>query len=109
MVTAAAARPWQVLDSGSRYVSWSPDGTWIASLNQDPGDSRQGLSTLVAVPTLDLGVEVEVAGLRCGKCGVWRCARPHAVWYRKRVTDLSTGDVFEKLPIQRVIFRADRG
>jgi len=25
------------------------------------------------------------------------------VWYRDRVVDLSTGDVFEKLPIQRVI------
>ena len=48
--------------------------------------------------------EVEAAGLRCGRCGAGRCARRHAVWYRKRVTDLSTGDVFEKFPILRVVF-----
>ena len=53
---------------------------------------------------LDLAQEVEAAGLRCGKCGVGRCARGHDVWHRKRVTDLSTGDVFEKLPIRRVVF-----
>lgn len=53
---------------------------------------------------LDLGPEIEAAGLRCGRCGTGRCARTHSIWYRKWVTDLSTGDVFEQLPIQRVLF-----
>lgn len=53
---------------------------------------------------LDLGREVEAAGLRCGTCGSGSCAVAHDVWYRERVVDLSTGDVFEKLPIQRVQF-----
>lgn len=48
--------------------------------------------------------EVGAAGLRCGKCGVGACARRHSIWHRKRVIDLSTGDVFEKLPIVRVVF-----
>ncbi len=47
---------------------------------------------------------VESSGLRCGKCGTSHCARLHAVRYRKRITDLVTGAIFENLPIRRVIF-----
>ncbi len=53
---------------------------------------------------LDLAPLVEAAGLRCGRCGDGRCARRHDLWYRKRVTDLSTGEVFENLPILRAVF-----
>ncbi len=52
----------------------------------------------------EMGPMVEASGLRCGKCGSGRCARRHAVRYRKRITDLSTGKVFENLPILRVVF-----
>jgi len=47
---------------------------------------------------------VEESGLRCGKCGDGRCARPHEIRFRKRIVDLSTGEVFEHLPIRRIIF-----
>ena len=40
----------------------------------------------------------------CPTCHTVHCARPHAKWYRKRVQDLSTGDVFEQVPILRVVF-----
>lgn len=40
----------------------------------------------------------------CTRCASGRCARPHAWRWRKRVTDLSTGDVFERIRIRRVIF-----
>lgn len=52
----------------------------------------------------DLGPLVEASGLRCGRCGDGRCARPHGVRLRKRITDLSTGEVFEHLPIRRLLF-----
>lgn len=54
--------------------------------------------------TEDLGSLVEASGRRCGKCRASRCARPHAVRFRKRITDLVTGEVFENLPIRRVLF-----
>ena len=54
--------------------------------------------------TEDLGPLVEASGRRCGKCKAWRCFRPHAVRYRKLITDLTTGEVFRNLPIRRVIF-----
>lgn len=44
------------------------------------------------------------SGIQCPRCGAGACARRHAWRYRKRVTDLSTGAVFEKLPILRVRF-----
>jgi hypothetical protein len=47
---------------------------------------------------------VEEAGLRCPRCGSAACVRPHGRRYRKRVTELSTGEVFEQLPILRVRF-----
>ena len=53
---------------------------------------------------VDLGALVEACGLRCGKCGTSRCARPHAVRFRKLITDLVTGEVFQNLPIRRVLF-----
>jgi hypothetical protein len=40
----------------------------------------------------------------CPACQTTRCARLHAKWYRKRVQDLSTGDVFEQVPILRALF-----
>ncbi len=52
----------------------------------------------------DLGPVVEASGLRCERCGDGRCARRHARRYRKRIVDLSTGEVFENLPILRVVF-----
>lgn len=54
--------------------------------------------------SLDLAAAVEASGLRCEKCGDGGCARRHAVRSRKRVTDLTTGEVFENLPIVRVVF-----
>jgi len=50
------------------------------------------------------GVLVRESGRVCPGCRTARCARPHAWWYRKRVQDLSTGDVFEDIPIRRVLF-----
>jgi len=47
---------------------------------------------------------VDEAGLRCPRCGSARCVRPHGRRYRKRVNELSTGEVFEQLPILRVRF-----
>jgi len=44
------------------------------------------------------------AGLTCSACGTAGCARPHGRRYRKRVRDLSTGDVFQDVPILRVRF-----
>lgn len=40
----------------------------------------------------------------CFRCGDGRCAGRHACRYRKRVKDLSSGEIHEKLPILRVIF-----
>lgn len=42
--------------------------------------------------------------MRCGGCGDGKCARRHAWRSRKRITDLSTGEVFAELPILRVVF-----
>jgi hypothetical protein len=50
------------------------------------------------------GVLLRDSGVVCPACQTTRCARPHAKWYRKRVQDLSTGDVFEQVPILRVLF-----
>ena len=44
--------------------------------------------------------------MRCSRCGSGRCGKPHATWYRTRVQDLSTGEVFEQVPILRVLFCA---
>ena len=44
------------------------------------------------------------AGVRCPQCRSTRCARFHGWWRRKRVIDLSTGEVFADLLICRVIF-----
>lgn len=40
----------------------------------------------------------------CASCGTSGCARPHGKWYRKWVRDLSTGEVFERVPVFRVRF-----
>ena len=44
------------------------------------------------------------AGVRCPRCGTGRCAKRHSRWYRRRVRDLSTGEVFERIPILRAEF-----
>jgi hypothetical protein len=48
---------------------------------------------------VDLATE---AGVRCGRCGSARCAGRHAVRRRRSVTDHSTGEIFEGVPIVRV-------
>ena len=53
---------------------------------------------------LDVPAMVEESGHRCGRCGVSGCARRHGLRHRKRVTDISTGAVFDHLPILRVRF-----
>ena len=47
---------------------------------------------------------VEDAGLACPRCGTRTCAKPHAWRRRKKITDLSTGDVYEAVPILRIRF-----
>jgi hypothetical protein len=47
---------------------------------------------------------VATAGAACTRCDSTRCARPHGVRHRKRVIDLSTGAVFQAMPIRRVRF-----
>jgi hypothetical protein len=47
---------------------------------------------------------VAEAGLRCPRCGTSTCAGFHGRWYRKRVTELSTGEIFEQIPILRACF-----
>ncbi len=49
----------------------------------------------------DLVVE---AGLLCPKCRTADCAKYHGTWYRKLIHDLCSGEVFNKVPILRVVF-----
>jgi hypothetical protein len=58
----------------------------------------------MASGTWTLAALVAEAGFTCATCGTADCARSHGRRYRKRVRDLSTGDVFEDLPILRVRF-----
>ncbi len=44
------------------------------------------------------------AGILCPRCQSLGCARFHSWWRRKRVIDLSTGEVFTNLAICRVVF-----
>jgi hypothetical protein len=53
---------------------------------------------------LDSAAVVAESGRRCPRCGTAGCARLHARRFRKRITDLSTGDVFERVPIVRIRF-----
>lgn len=52
----------------------------------------------------DLPALIAESGLLCGRCGICACARRHAMRYRKLVADVSTGAVFEQVPILRVLF-----
>ena len=52
------------------------------------------------------GSLVAESGLLCTACGTADCARYHGTWYRKRIYDLCSGDVFENLPILRLKFCA---
>jgi hypothetical protein len=47
---------------------------------------------------------VAESGVTCPRCGDGRCVRRHARRYRKRVKDLSSGEVHKNLPILRVRF-----
>jgi hypothetical protein len=51
-----------------------------------------------------LGVLLRESGRVCGACGTSGCARPHGRWHREWVRDLSTGELFERVPILRVKF-----
>ena len=44
------------------------------------------------------------SGVSCPRCGTAECAAPLGWRRRKRVTDLSTGEVFEGVPIRRAAF-----
>lgn len=50
---------------------------------------------------------VAESGLLCEKCRTANCARHHGTWFRKRIFDLCTGDIFKNLPILRVAFCDD--
>lgn len=52
----------------------------------------------------DLAALIAESGHRCGACGGCGCAVRHGLRHRKRVTDVSTGAVFEAVPILRVRF-----
>jgi len=40
----------------------------------------------------------------CATCGTADCAKYHGTWYRTRIVDLCSGEVFENLPILRLKF-----
>lgn len=94
---------------------WSRDHADVeASQSRDPrstianilsSDLRDYLAVIKS-GDFELHALVKEAGLRCPRCRSASCARPHGRRYRKRVTDLSTGDVFENLPILRIRFCA---
>jgi len=47
---------------------------------------------------------VTESDLVCPECGTADCARHHGTWFRKRIVDLCSGDIFESLPILRLKF-----
>jgi len=49
----------------------------------------------------DLVVET---GFLCPKCRTADCAKYHGTWYRKIIRDLCSGEVFNRVPILRVLF-----
>ncbi len=60
-------------------------------------------SSLIEKGAFDLAALVSEAGIRCRRCGTGACAVLHGKWYRKQVTDLSSGTVYRQVPILRVI------
>ena len=52
----------------------------------------------------DLPALIAESGLLCGACGGSGCGVRHGLRHRKRVTDVSTGAVFDHVPIVRVRF-----
>ena len=44
------------------------------------------------------------SGLLCSQCGTADCAKYHGTWFRKIIHDLCSGEVFENIPILRVVF-----
>lgn len=64
----------------------------------------RGYCTAIDSKDFQFSALVEEAGLSCSRCGSRECATYHGRWYRKRVQDLCTGEVFEALPILRAYF-----
>ncbi len=60
--------------------------------------------SLIENGDFDLAALVAEAGVRCRRCRTGACAVLHGTWYRKQVTDLSSGAVYRQVPILRVIF-----
>ena len=60
--------------------------------------------SLIESGTYDLPSLVLEAGVQCSRCRSGLCAVLHGKWYRKQVTDLSTGTVYRWVPILRVAF-----
>jgi len=52
----------------------------------------------------DLPALIAESGLLCGACGGCGCGVRHGLRHRKRVTDVSSGAVFDAVPILRVRF-----
>ncbi len=50
------------------------------------------------------GSLVAESGLVCTECGTADCSQRHATWFRKRIFDLCTGEVFQNVPILRARF-----
>lgn len=60
--------------------------------------------SLVEQGDYDLAALVLEADVHCSRCRSGLCAVLHGKWYRKQVTDLSTGMVYRWVPILRVAF-----
>lgn len=60
--------------------------------------------SLIERGDFDLAALVREAGVQCSQCRSGACAVLHGKWYRKQVTDLSTGAIYRQVPILRVIF-----
>lgn len=60
--------------------------------------------SLIESGDYDLAALVLEAGVRCSRCGTGACAVLHGKWYRKQVTDLSSGAIYRHVPVLRVAF-----
>ena len=75
--------PWQVLNSGVTYASWSPDGTWVSF--KLTTDWRRGLSTLNAIPITGGAPTMLVGPARLGH-HVWGASG--AIYYWEGESDV---------------------
>jgi hypothetical protein len=60
--------------------------------------------SLIEKGDFDLPALISEAGVRCRRCRTGACAVLHGTWYRKQVTDLSSGMIYRHVPILRVVF-----